>query len=314
MLKQVVVTGSLAFDQIANFPGRFADHIDAKKLHILNISFLVETLRVERGGTGGNMAYTLALLGTRPRLVAAIGGDGEAYEKDLARVGVNVSGVRAFAKERTAMGFVVTDKDDNQIWAFYGGAMRRTSEVKLIGLTPESLVIIGPSDPKAVVEYVRTCRLHKWPYLYDPAFQLPQYSRAQLRSGVLGAQIVVGNDYEIAQLKRLGSITKTELISRERVVVTTLGDKGSRIERGRKTWHIPAVKVRQAIDPTGAGDAYRAGLVAGFLRNLPLDVCGRMGSLAAAYTVEKYGTQTHRFTLEEFKRRYRENFGERLPI
>lgn len=313
-MRRVVVTGSLAFDHVMNLPGKFRDHILPEKLHILNVSFLVDSLRTEKGGTGGNIAYNLALLGVKPKLVGALGKDGVSYKKWLQSTGIDVAGVKVFSDEKTAVGHAVTDNEDNQIWLFYKGAMSRSDKLPL-GLTARTgLVVIAPNDPGAVVKYVDECVERELDYMYDPAFQIPHYSKAQLGRAIKNARIIVGNDYEVALMRKKLTISNKKIINMDQIWITTLGSKGSVIEQGKKKWRIPAAKPKNTSDPTGAGDAYRAGFVAGYLRDLPLSVCGKMGSVCAVYTVEKYGTQTHRFTLSSFKRRYSENFSKTLSL
>ncbi len=309
-MRSIVVTGSLAFDHIMNMPGKFKDHILPDKIHMLNVSFLVDTLRKEFGGTGGNIAYNLALLGIKVELVAGLGKDGGEYRQWLMKNGIGVDEVRIFDDVYTASGFVITDKMDNQIWSFYGGAMRKATKLplQLIKAKPD-LVVVAPNDPKAMIQYAKECQKRNWDYLFDPAFFIPTLPKADLRMAIEGAKIMIGNDYEIALLRDKRQATSYKL-QVSRIWITTLGEKGSVIEQGGKKWKIPAAKVKNTSDPTGAGDAYRAGFLAGYARSLPLDICGRMGSVCAAYTVEKYGTQTHKFSLEEFRQRYRENFGD----
>lgn len=316
-MRSIVVTGSLAFDQIMNMQGRFADHIMPDKLHVLNVSFSVDTLRKEYGGTGGNVAYTLALLGLRPRLVAALGEEDEAYKNRLEALGVDVSLVRIFAGEKTALGTVVTDRDDNQIWSFFLGAFARSHELSLFPRSSFGLelgnkdrdffVLIGPNDPKAGIKFVRECIKTRVPYMFDPAFQIPHYSKADLRLAVEHAEVIIGNDYEIALMRDKLQATSYKPQATQ-VWITTLGKKGSLIRQGNLEYRIKAAKVQNPCDPTGAGDAYRAGFLAGYIKVRNLDVCGQMGSVAAAYTVEKYGTQTHKFTRKEFEVRYRNEF------
>lgn len=308
----VVVTGSLAFDHIMNLPDKFSDHILPEKVHILNVSFLVDDLRKQRGGTGGNIAYSLALLGIKVKLVATVGGDAGEYLERLKKVGVDIGGVKVFRGILTASGFVITDKDDNQIWSFYGGAMRKASQVPLQSFKQRpQMVVIAPNDPRAMVEYAKGCLHRGWEYMFDPAFYIPTLPKAQLKAAVAGAKIVIGNDYEMEMMKRrIGFSNKG--VNDKQVLVVTLGDKGSVVRQGSNEWQIPAARVKKLVDPTGAGDAYRAGFVAGFIKGLPLGVCGRMGAVSASYSVEKYGTQTHDFSLREFKQRYRNNFGEEL--
>lgn len=301
----VVVTGSLAFDHIMNLPGKFTDYILPEKIHSLNVSFLVDTLRKEFGGTGGNIAYNLALLGIKVRLVAAIGKDGNEYVERLRRAKIDVGKVRIFKRVLTAAGFVITDRSDNQIWNFYGGAMRQAGKISLqsIKVKPK-LVIIAPNDPQAMTQYAKECQQRQWEYLFDPAFYIPALAKTDLAMAVKKAKLIIGNDYEMEMLKRKIGDVETEA----QVWITTLGGKGSVIRQGDKEYKIPAAKPRKIVDPTGAGDAYRAGFVAGYVKGLPLEICGRMGAVCAAYTVEKYGTQTHKFNLKEFKQRYAANF------
>ena len=305
----VIVTGSLAFDQIMNLPGVFSDYILPDKIHKLNVSFLVDTLRKEWGGTGGNIAYNLALLGIKVELVAAIGSDGDEYMSWLAKNKVNINKIKKFKDILTASGFVITDRQDNQIWNFYGGAMMRAKEISLSSIKVKPrLVIIAPNDPKAMIQYSKECQKKKWDYLFDPAFYIPSLSKNDLLIAVKKAKIIIGNDYEITMLKRKIGPHFAKASWGKQIWITTLGEKGSVIRRGKEEYRIPAAKPKGIVDPTGAGDAYRAGFVAGYLQGQTLKVCGRMGSVCAAYTVEKYGTQTHKFSLREFRERYETNF------
>ena len=304
----VVVTGSLAFDHIMNLPGSFSDYILPDKIHSLNVSFLVDTLRKEFGGTGGNIAYNLALLGIKTELVAAVGSDGSEYVSWLVKNKVGIEGVKKFSDVLTACGFVITDRKDNQIWNFYGGAMRRAKELSLQSIKVKSqLVVIAPNDPQAMIAYVKECQKKNWDYLFDPAFYIPTLGKEDLAMATRGAKIVVGNDYEMEMLKRKVANGKWRMANSQ-ILITTLGEQGSVVRQGESEWRIPAAKVGVVVDPTGAGDAYRAGFVAGYLQGLALKVCGRMGAVCAAYTVEKYGTQTHKFNRKEFKQRYAANF------
>ncbi len=312
---QIVVSGSVAFDVILDFPGRFQDHILPDKLHVINISFLVEKLSKQRGGCGGNVAYSLALLGERPRLVAAVGGDFGDYERWLAEQGVDLGGVRVFPEEMTASGFATTDRDDNQIWGFYSGAMRRARELSLAELAgPAALgCLVAPDDPEAMVRHCREARAMGLPLFFDPSFQVTDLDGETLTAAARGAKALFFNDYEHAVFQQKTGFDGPRLFELAEIVVVTLGAHGSRIATARETLEVPAVPPREVVDPTGAGDAYRAGFLAGWRRGSPLAVCGRMGSLAATYAVEHYGTQNHRYHPGEFARRYAESFGEELP-
>lgn len=313
----VVVTGSLSFDYIMDFSGRFADRIMPDKIHKISLSFLVETLNKQFGGTAGNIAYTLKLLGIDPTILAPAGNDFREYQKHLVSHKVSTKMIAVHKDVRTSSYFVVTDTDDNQIGSFYIGAMKYAKNLSIIkgtSLTCRDVpctcnfVVISPTDPAAMKRYVRECRKRLLPYMYDPAFQIGNFSAEELRQGIIGAQILIGNDYEIALIEQKLGITHEELIVMVPVLITTLGSKGSIIETRKESIHVKPAKPKNTSDPTGAGDAYRAGFIAGHLRGLSLKECGQMGSVAAVYTVEKYGTQTHMFTKKEFIKRYEENF------
>lgn len=303
----VVVTGSVGYDYIMDFPGRFADRIMPDKIHTLSLSFLVDKLTKQFGGTGGNVAYTLKLLGVEPLLLACAGDDFDDYKKHLETHSISTQGIAIHTGSTTSSYFVITDQDDNQIGSFYVGAMNHAKELSI----PKNarFAVVAPTNPKAMAKYVKECRTFKIPYLYDPAFQIATFSKEELREGIEGARLLIGNDYEIALIEDRVGISHRELLAMTPVVITTLGAKGSVIETTKKAIHIKPAKPKNTSDPTGAGDAYRAGFLAGYLRNFDLPTCGRMGSVAAVYTVETYGTQTHEITKKEFCKRYEENYG-----
>jgi len=312
---RIVVTGSVAFDNIMSFPGRFKDQIMPDKIHILNINFSVDSLKRERGGTGGNQAYTLNLLGYKPKLVAAAGKDFGGYKKKLENLGLDVSGIMIDKNKLTATGFVVTDQDDNQIWSFYSGAMSNAKKIDLKQyVDSDSFVVISPNEVETMKKYIFECWDMKAKCLFDPAFAINYFSKEELKECILKSSILIGNDYEMELILRRSELSKKEMLKNLDLLITTLGAKGSLIETGKKKIKIPAAKPKNTSDPTGAGDAYRAGFTAGYLKGLDLEICGRMGALAAVYTVELYGTQTHKFTIDEFKRRYKENFKQNLMI
>ncbi len=312
---QVIVTGSLAFDQIMVFPGSFKDHILPDKLHIINISFLVSEMRKQRGGCAGNIAYTLALLGHDSRIVAAAGNDFESYAEWLLEHGVDLDGVETFTDETTASCHITTDQDDNQITGFFVGAMARAGELSLkqrMGDRP-ALCIVAPDDPGAMMRHCQEAREAGLPFLFDPSFQVTAMDGESLAKAAQGAAMLAVNDYEYAVfLQKTGKDDDTlfELVD---MAIVTLGGEGSKIRRkGREDINIPPAKA-ELIDPTGAGDAFRSGFVAGLMRGQNLDVCGRMGSVTSAYAVECNGTQSHHYTEQEFEQRYADNFGP-LPI
>ncbi len=322
----VVVTGTLGFDYIMNFSGRFADRIMPDKIHALSLSFLVDRLSKQFGGTAGNIAYTLKLLGIEPTILAPAGGDFVPYQKFLESKKISTKHIAIHKNVSTSAYFVMTDKEDNQIGSFFTGATKYAKRLKISdGKKKPSLVVLAPTEPEAMKAYVKECKQHKFSYLYDPAFQIGNFTSQELRDGIEGAHILIGNDYEIALIEKKLEISHEELVLMVPILITTLGSRGSIIETRHDANHVKPAKPKNDSDPTGAGDAYRAGFVAGYLRAVnsrpaleltgdDLLICGQMGSVAAVYTVETYGTQTHTFTKQEFKKRYKENFGTLPPL
>ncbi len=327
---QVIVTGSLGYDYIMDFPGRFADRIMPEKIHKLSLSFLVDKLTKQFGGVAGNIAYTLKLLEVDPLVVACAGNDFTLYKKHLMKHQIRTSQIKEYKDESCSLYSVVTDQDDNQIGSYFVGVMKHAKELSIADVTDvtasqgtslrgkevpfKNFVVIAPTDPTAMKKYVKECRSLKLPYLYDPAFQIATFSPDELKEGIEGATILIGNDYEIALIEDRTEISHEKLLTMTPVVITTLGAKGSIIETTKDSIHVKPAKPKNTSDPTGAGDAYRAGFLAGYLRKFDLLTCGRMGSVAAVYTVETYGTQTHTFTQKEFCKRYEENFGSSITL
>jgi adenosine kinase len=310
----VVCTGSIAFDYILSFKGRFRDHILPDKVHILNLSFLVDSLRKRRGGVAGNYAYNLALLGYPSAVLATAGSDAVEYRAWLEKLGIDCRGMRLMDEEISATGFTTTDLDDNQITGYYGGAMNLAGSLGLDDTVPDpEAVIIGPNAPDAMARMVRECRQRGVPWVFDPAHQLPHLSSDDLVDGASGAWVLIGNDYELELIQQRTGRTMDGLKKLSRLVVTTLGRQGSRIDTQDQSHVIPSAAARVESDPTGAGDAYRAGLVAGLLRGLDTATAGTVASLAATYAVEQVGTIEHSYSRDEFSKRYREAFGSQLP-
>jgi adenosine kinase len=310
----VVCTGSIAFDYILSFKGHFKDHILLDKTHILNLSFLVDDLQKRRGGVAGNYAHNLRLLGYPAAVLATAGTDATEYRDWLAARGVDCRGLRLLEGELSATGFTTTDMDDNQLTGYYGGAMWKAATLGLDDGPPAvEAVIIGPNDPGAMKRLVHECRERGIKFVFDPAHQLPMMSAEDVTDSTRGAWIVIGNDYELELIEQRTNHDEKGLLELAEIVVTTLGRHGSRIVTRHETVEIPAAPSIRESDPTGAGDAYRAGLVAGLLRGLDLAAAGRVASLAATYVIEQVGTIEHDYTPAEFARRYQESFDTELP-
>jgi len=318
---RIVVTGSVAYDYLMTFPGRFLDVVVPDRLHRLSVSFLVDSMRKVRGGVAPNIAYNMALLGLKPVLMAVGGRDADEYRSWLEAQGVDVTHLRVCDDLFTASFFVSTDLDQNQIATFYAGAMARAGELSFrdLGESPIALAIIGPNDPEAMLAYAAECRELGIPFLYDPSQQLARLSGEDIARGLEGAAILVGNEYEFGIIEKKAGLSEAEIVARVPVVVITRGEEGSTIALrggsaeapdGAITFRIPPARVRgAALDPTGVGDAYRAGLVSARHRGLPWEVAGRVGSVAAAYALETVGPHPARFAPAEFVARYHENFG-----
>jgi adenosine kinase len=305
----VLCTGSIAYDYILTFKGRFKDHILLDKTHILNLSFLVDDLKKRRGGVAGNYAYNLSLLGYPAAVLATAGEDAAGYREWLEALGVDCRGFRLLEGEISATGFTTTDLDDNQLTGYYGGAMWRAGMLGLDDGPPDvDAVIVGPNDPGAMKRLVRECRERSIPFVFDPAHQLPMMNGADVTDGIDGAWIVIGNDYELELIQERTGRDMDGLLDLSEMVVTTLGRHGSRITTREGSFDVPSAPPVREADPTGAGDAYRAGLVAGLLRGMDLAGAGRVASLAATYAVEHVGTIEHRYTREEFSARCSECF------
>lgn len=313
---QVVVTGSVAFDYLMTFPGRFVEHLIPDRMSRLSVSFLVDEMRRVPGGCAPNIAYGLALLGERPLILATAGRDAAEYRDRLAQEGIDVSGLFLQEDLFTASFFVSTDRDQNQLASFYTGAMARARELSIRSLPRDgvALVVISPNDPDAMARYAEECRGLALPFLYDPSQQVARLTGEELLTGLSGAWAVVVNDYEFGILTEKTGLSREAIEERVSVAIVTHGADGSTIsveaERGRIRREIPAARLEaEALDPTGVGDAYRGGLLRGARIGAPWEVSGRVGSVAAAYCLEAQGPQPPRYSPREFRQRYERNFG-----
>ncbi|MFN3372246.1 MAG: carbohydrate kinase family protein [Chloroflexus sp.] len=314
---KIVVTGSLAFDYIMDFPGYFKDFMLSDKAHIISVSFLVDSMRKLRGGVAGNIAYNLALLGERPLIVGAAGHDFGAYREWLEEQGVDTSGIAIIEHEFTSSCFINTDQANNQIVAFYAGAMGHDHHNSLSnrGLTADDLVLISPTNPDAMRRFALECQQMGVPYIFDPGKQTPRLDPDLLEVGLKGAHALISNDYEFGMMAKCLGISEAELITQAPITIVTRGAEGSQIYvDGQLATQIPIAPVTEVRDPTGAGDAYLAGIAFGLARGLPLEMTGRIAALCAAYAIEERGCQEHRFTLNQFANRYRAAFGHDLPL
>ena len=307
----IVVTGSVAFDYIMFFPGHFTDHILPDKLDSISLSFLVDDMRKVYGGCAPNIAYSLALLGERPLIMATAGKDAVEYRDWLAGSGVDTTHFCICDDCFTASFFCSTDLDQNQIASFYTGAMARACELSLHSVEPKpDTVIIAPNDPAAMDKYARECREADIPYIYDPSQQVARVDGSDLCEGLTGAQMLILNDYEYSILQKKTGLDQAQLLERVETIIVTLGEDGSQIITQERKISVPVARPEAVLEPTGVGDAYRAGLLTGLTRGYPWPVIGRIAALAATYVIEHPGPQPRPYTIEEFVARYRENFGD----
>jgi adenosine kinase len=306
---KIYVSGSLAYDRIMDFPGRFSDHILPDKIHILNVCFTVNGMKEKFGGTAGNIAYSLGLLGESPLVLATIGKDYRGYFDWLAKNGIPLDGIKIIDDEFTAGAYITTDMADNQITGFNPGAMKYPSG-HLFEDAGKSIALISAGNLQDMFDYAVQCRNSGIPYICDPGQSLTAWDGKKLAEWIKGSMILISNDYELELIMKMTGMDKKSLFGLTKIIITTLGEKGSLISALGSDRDIPAAKVNGVVDPTGAGDAYRAGLLKGLASEMDIETAAKIGTVTAAYAVERYGTQEHRFTYEEFAERYRKNFGE----
>jgi len=306
---KIVVTGSIAYDYLMSFPGKFTEHFLPEHMNRVSLSFLVDTMDKRRGGCAPNIAYTLALLGERPRLMATAGEDFGEYRAWLEAAGVDTSLAKQIDGKFCASFFCSTDVDNNQIASFYTGAMADAGQLSFWTARDCGLAIISPNDPGAMVQYAEECRTLNIPFIFDPGQQCARMGGDELRDGVTGATMVIVNDYELELLRQKTGLDEPDFLTVAKALVVTRGEHGSSVLTREGRADVGAVTPERIVDPTGVGDAFRGGLMKGMALRLPYEICARMGSVAATYALEHLGGQSHAYSWEEFKRRYEAHFG-----
>ena len=304
-----LICGSIAYDTIMVFPGAFKDHILPEKVHLLNVAFLVPEMRREFGGTAGNIAYNLNMLGGKPLIMATVGQDSETYLDRLRKLGLSTECVRRIPSSYTAQAFITTDQADNQITAFHPGAMSYAHENRVTDATGVKLGIVAPDGREGMIEHARQFKAAGIPYIFDPGQGLPMFSGAELLDFVRAADCVAVNDYEAQLLAEKTGKDVEALASLTRTLVITRGALGSEIRSQGQRFDIPCVSAAKIVDPTGCGDAYRAGLLFGIERGLDWPTTGRIASLLGAMKIAHRGGQNHHFTAADVRSQFETEFG-----
>ncbi|HEX5809612.1 MAG TPA: carbohydrate kinase family protein [Anaerolineales bacterium] len=305
----ILLTGSVAYDYLMTFPGKFQEQILPERLASISLSFLVESMSKQRGGIAPNIAYTMALLGEKPRIMATVGEDFGDYRAWLDSKGVDTSLMKVIPGVFTASFFATTDQVSAQIASFYPGAMGYSATQSITELDPKpDLVMVSPSAPDAMMKFPAECRELGIPYLYDPSQQVLRLEGSELARDMEGAQFLFCNDYEFGLISKKTGWSLDQMLDHVKVLVITRGKDGADLYAGEDTVHIPTVPEDEVVDPTGVGDAFRGGFLAGYARGFDWKLCGEIGSLAAVYCLEQRGTQSHGYTRQEFVARFRKHF------
>jgi adenosine kinase len=305
-----LICGSMAYDTIMVFHDHFKNHILPDKVHILNVSFLVPVMRREFGGCAGNIAYNLSLLDEEPLIMATVGHDFEPYMQWLCQNGLSREFIRILDNHYTGQAYITTDEDDNQITAFHPGAMSE-SHLNSVPANRDdiSIGIVSPDGKDGMVMHAAQFKELDIPFIFDPGQGIPMFDGKELLAFLDQATWAVVNDYESELLQQRTGLSLAELAERVEALIVTLGAHGSKIYTHGRCIEIPAAKPKQLLDPTGCGDAYRAGILYGLMNEFDWEVTGRIASLISAIKIEHNGTQNHSFNMETFKQRYRESFG-----
>lgn len=306
----IYVSGSLAFDRIMTFPGNFQDHILMDKLHMINVSFMVDGMDERRGGCAGNIAYTLALLGEKPVIVAAAGRDFESYALTLKSLDLPLEGIRRAEDVFTALCYITTDLNSNQITGFYPGAMTLPAEYGFPDIDArQDIAIVSPGNVEDMRSLPRMYREKGVPYIFDPGQQLPVLTSEELLEAIEGSLACITNDYELNMICKATGKSEDEIAAKANWLVTTLGAEGALVRGQGEAVRIAPVPIDKVQDPTGAGDAHRAGLIKGLVNGLSMPEAARLGSVSASFALEKMGTQEHAITPAIFRQRYEAVFG-----
>ena len=308
-MPSALICGSLAYDTIMVFPDQFKNHILPDKVHILNVSFLVPRMRREFGGCAGNIAYNLKLLGGNPMPMATVGQDFGPYREHFQAIGIPLDHVKEIVDLYTAQAFITTDLDDNQITAFHPGAMMRSYENHVKDVKDVAFGIVGPDGYEAMLQNSEEFAGANIPFIFDPGQAMPLYNGKELTQMIERATYVTVNDYESSLLQERTGLSEKQIADRVQAYLITRGPKGSEVHTRNGMLQIPAATAMRVVDPTGCGDAYRAGLIFGWMNGMDMATTGRIASLMGALKIEHLGPQNQRFTYDEFAEQFRQQFG-----
>lgn len=307
-----LICGSLAFDKIMQYHGRFSESLIADQLHKVNVSFLVPTLRTEYGGCAANVAYNLMMLGGDPLIMATLGQDGGEYLARFAALGISTRAIRTIGHAYTAQCFVTADQDNNQINAFHPGAMQFSHENNVSDYGPLRVALIAPDGRDGMLKHASDCASAGVPFMFDPGQQLPMFNGEELRDFIKKATYVAANDYEFEMLMERTGWSADTIASELDALIVTRGEQGSEIFANGDRMMIPAVPASAVVDPTGCGDAYRAGLLFGIANGYDWGTTGRLASLLGSIKIANQGGQNHRFTAAGVAEQFEQAFGYRM--
>ncbi len=308
---EILVSGSLAYDRIMDFPGRFSDHIMPDKIHNINLSFTVNGMSENFGGTAGNIAYALSLLGEKPRIVAAIGYDYHRYFQWFEQHNLRTDNIRIVPEEATASAYITTDLSDNQITGFNPGAMKYPAEFDFSHVNPkESIAIVGPGNLQDMADFAQRHQELGIFSIFDPGQSLPAWAGEDLAKCISQSNMLVSNDYELALIKDKTGLSTEQLLEVVETIVTTKGGDGCQVlTRDGSPQSVPVIPTDNVVDPTGAGDAFRGGLIKGLIEGYPVERAAMMGTVCSHYVIQSYGTQKYSFTSDEFAAKLQQHFG-----
>lgn len=310
-----LISGSIAYDYIMDFPDSFKNHILPDQIHILNVCFMVDKITKNFGGCAGNIGYTMKLLGGNPIVFSPIGSDGNEYVKHFKKYKIKTKYLPVSKEKLTSAAYITTDKDDNQIIAYYNGSGDEARNMRINNVKEKiDFALITPTKKDAMILHAKDCYEAKIPFLFDPSHQLTAFNARELTMLLGQADFYIANDYEMKLTQKKTNLTMKDMLTQVEVVITTLGKHGSIIRTKNELIAIKPCPAISVDDPTGAGDAYRAGFFTAYVAGHDLKTCGQIASVAATYAVERYGTQNHEFTLKEFAQRYEETYEEKISL